>query len=234
MKKEGDNQVQMTCTEIKSCARQFLNVALVDKDFHMIVFKISQTLSLFRSMWQLRCQQDLMRKYPYYDQPPYLEGRPYLLDAVCSGCPFTFTPHTFEAFTSDVEKDIETLFNLPRRECQIHERVMMARRISVLGAACINPHVSLDLVKLILYKDDETFDCRIWCFLPWEYPSEGDALLKDVESLRSYLDWERFEAIHALFTEFVAYAVARDEGSDSNYHEYEEEGDFGGHFRSRD
>ena len=210
--KEDRSEIQMTCEEIKSCARQLLNLALLEKDLFMIISQTSQTLSFFKNLWKLRYQQDLMKKYSYYDHPPYWEERPHLLDALCSGCPFSFAPHTFEEFTADIEKDILPLCDLPRRKSQTLKELATERRISVLGAACINPHVPLSLVKFILYRDGETCACRIWYpTSPSYYSIAAEDLLKELDSLRSYLDWERFEDIHDMFTEFVAYVAKRDE-----------------------
>ena len=217
------DEVKMSCQEISHCARQFLNLALVDKNFCMIITKTSKVLLFLQQLWEVRREQDLMKKYPHYDHPSYPEERPYLLDALCSGCPFPFTKHTFEEFTEETEQDVQVLLTLPQKRYQIDKLSTTDFKISALGAACINPRVSLQLVKTILDKVDETLGCRIWYLTeqPW-YTPEGDDLLKEVERLRPYVEWDRFDDIYAIFTEYVDFVTNRDEERSANAGEAEE------------
>ena len=200
---------EMTCKKIKGYARDLMRVTLVDKDLAMIA-RVTHLFYDLKRACSMRETQDLRQKYSKYDSPPYLEEYPYLLDALCTGCQLPFTQHTVEDYTAQTERDIKRLLvDKPSRKSEVSKVLMTSRRISILGAACVNPNVSLRIVEIILDNFLNSgilwHSGRLWHFDTDKHVNFGyssistEFLMSDLKGLRPYLEKTRFKQLKHLF-----------------------------------
>ena len=182
---------KVTSAGIKSCARQLVNISLVNKKSNQI---FSGELATLKKI------NDLVNKYRKYndDYPSRWKdwkGNPQLLDALFTGCSLLFAESTFKTYTPEIEQDIKDIIKLTPQSMNCILGTLRCRDdIPPLAAACFNVNIPLDIVEFLLQQGANPNATL-------KFNGHPISILADLEV---NLDAERFEAIQTLFNKYGA------------------------------
>jgi hypothetical protein len=142
----------VTSTERKSCARQLVNISLVNKEFNEIC---SEKLVVLKKI------NDFVNKYNRYNS--YYENstlnlkdrnfdpkaNPQLLDALSTGHPFAAS--TFRTYNPEIEQDIKDIVKLTPQSMNCTLGTLRCRtHVPPLAIACYNVNIPLHIVEFLL------------------------------------------------------------------------------------
>jgi hypothetical protein len=190
---------KVTSAEIKICARQLVNISLVNKEFNQIC---SEKLTTLKKI------NDLVNKYSKYNsdyENPGEDwrtgreldpkGNPQLLDALFTGCRFPFAGSTFKDYTPEIEQDIKDIVRLTPQSMNCILGTLKCRDdVPPLFAACINKNIPLHIVEFLLQQGAN----------PKATLKLNGRPINILADLEGGVDAERVVAIKALFSKYGA------------------------------
>lgn len=183
----------------KSCARQIINISLVNKEFKQIC---SKKLAVLKKI------NDLVNKYNKYNKDYEIprrdwdtgrqfdpKGNPQLLDALFTGCELPYAKSTFNDYTPEIEKDIKDIVKLTPQSLNCILGTLRCRtEVPPLVAACVNVNIPLHIVEFLLQQGAN----------PNATLKLNGYRIHILADLKNNLDVQRFSAIKELFNKYNA------------------------------
>lgn len=194
---------RFTNKEIRSCARQLINISLVNKSLVEVREACSKRLT------DLKKTDELVTKYSSYNddyENPGKDydtgkefdpkGNPQLLDALFTGCKLPFARGTFKIYTPEIERDIKEIVRLtPQSMNCILGELRCRKRVPPLAAACHNENIPLHMIEFLLQQGADANATLELCCKP-------TSILDELRE--SGLNPERITAIKELFKRYGA------------------------------
>ena len=164
--------VDDTEKEIKSCARRLVALSLADRQlipicseklatlFNIITFSAEMYNKYNRHNSQY---QELLSGHASHPDEPWSithpnikfdpDAKPYLLDALSTGCNYPLAKRTFNEYTPEVEQDVQNMISLtPRSMNCILGEFRITKFISPLAIACFNPNIPVHIIERLLQQ----------------------------------------------------------------------------------
>ena len=137
---------QIICKNIKEEIDKIMTISLINKYFKNLA---NDRLQKFRKVLML------IKKYNVY-QDEYEKWElnnytPILYDAMLTGCTLPYARSSHENFTNEIKDDISDILELMQQsvKCDIGQ-LRCRTKVTPLMAACINPGVPMEIIKLLL------------------------------------------------------------------------------------
>jgi hypothetical protein len=190
-----DRPQHYTNKEVKDCARQIMDISLIDHKFQTICFTVFQ-----KKLDDLKITHALICKYSSYngDYEMYafelgLKG-PQLFDAVISGCKLPCIYPTVKQYTpEEVEKDIHEIVRvMPESLHWDHGSGRLASRVTPLYGACVNTDIPLQIIEFLVQSGADSKAEILWNNIPTSL----------LEVIKISTSPERYQEIEKIFAKF--------------------------------
>lgn len=155
----GQAPKKFTGKEIRSCARDFVTLSLVSKEFRLIC---NTKLAALKKV------HDLVHKYCAYNREYeealsgweargkkglHPKGNPQLLDALFTGCNLPYSRSTFNTYNDEIENDIREIVSLMPQSLHCILGALRCRDdVPPLLAAVANKNIPLHIIEFLLQQ----------------------------------------------------------------------------------